>query len=199
MGWSQPANELGIESHYQITILGIQYGTTIAKSVKDSWAGALRSVCAQARKVYVRTLCLPQRIQYVHLCLLSKIWYVPPTKEHVQQLTTVCTRFSWQGAIFRVPVTTLQLPKQQGGWALANIGAKYKKLLYARLWFLCTVLLQHCWESGTYPDPLRTPNVHGLPTGISYIRHYALDMAYIPQQAHKEPWRSLKIVSTECC
>jgi len=34
--WSQPATELGIESHDQVRILGIQYGTTIAKSVKDS-------------------------------------------------------------------------------------------------------------------------------------------------------------------
>jgi len=44
------------------------------------------------------------------------IWQkiIPPTKEHVQQLTTVCNWFIWQGAIFRVPVTTLQLPKEQG-------------------------------------------------------------------------------------
>ena len=71
-----------------------------------------------------------------------KIWYLAqilqPTKEHVQQLTTVCTWFIWQGAIFRVPVSTLQLPKEQGCWALANIDAKCKTLLYARLWFLCT-------------------------------------------------------------
>jgi len=44
-----------------------------------------------------RTLCLAQRIQYVHLCLLTKIWYLvqilPPTKVHVQQLTTVSTWF----------------------------------------------------------------------------------------------------------
>ena len=45
--WSQPANALGIEFHDQVTILGITYGTTIAKSVKDSWAGVLRSVRAQ--------------------------------------------------------------------------------------------------------------------------------------------------------
>jgi len=49
-GWSQPATALGIEFHDQVTILGITYGTTIAKSVKDSWAGVLRSVRAQARK-----------------------------------------------------------------------------------------------------------------------------------------------------
>jgi len=70
---TQPATALGIEFHEQVTILGITYGTTIAKSVRDSWAGVLRSVRAQARKAYARTLCLAQRIQYVHLCLLAKI------------------------------------------------------------------------------------------------------------------------------
>jgi len=112
-GSSQLATELGFDSHDQFTILGIQYGTTIAKSVKDSWAGAVRAVRAQARKVYAQTLCLAQRIQYVHLCLLAKIWYLaqilPPTNDQVQ-LTNVCNWFIWQGAIFRVPVTTLQLP-----------------------------------------------------------------------------------------
>jgi len=128
--WSQPATALGIEFHDQVTILGITYRTTIAKSVKNSWAGVLRSIRAQARKAYARTLCLAQRLPYVHRCLLSKIWYLaqilPPTKEHVQQLTTVCTWLIWQGAIFRVPVSTLQLPKEQGGWALANTDVKCK-------------------------------------------------------------------------
>jgi len=116
------------------------------------------------------------------------MWYLaqilPPTKEHLQQLTTVCTWFIWQGAIFRVPVTTLQLPKEQGGWALANIEAKCKTLLYARLWFLCTknssitTSLMRKWNlTGPIANP---PNVHVIPTGITYIRHYAMDMAYVP-------------------
>jgi hypothetical protein len=96
-GWSQPAAALGIDFHDEVTNLGITYGTTIIKSVKDSWAGVLQSVRVQARKAYTRTLCLAQRIQYVHLCLLAKIWYLaqilPPIKEHVLQLTTVCTWF----------------------------------------------------------------------------------------------------------
>jgi len=186
--WSQPATALGIESHDKVTFLGITYGTTITKSVKDSWAGILRSVRAQARKAYARTLCLAQRVQYVHLCLLAKIWYLaqilPLTKEHVQQLTTVCTWFIWQGAIFRVPVSTLQLPNEQGGgWVLANIDAKSKTFLYARLWFLCTKncsITKTLMRKWNLTGPIANPrNVHSLPTGISYIRHYALDMAYV--------------------
>jgi len=44
--WSQPTTTLGIEYHEQVMILGITYETTIAKSVKDSWAEVLRSVRA---------------------------------------------------------------------------------------------------------------------------------------------------------
>ena len=49
-GGSQPATAIGIESHDQVTILGITYGTTTAKSVEDSWAGVLRSVRARGEK-----------------------------------------------------------------------------------------------------------------------------------------------------
>jgi len=193
--WSYPATALGIKSHDQVTILEFQYRTTIAKSAKDSWTGALLAIRTQARKAYAQTLCLAQRIQYVHLCLLAKIWYLaqilPPTKEHVQQLTTVCTWFIWQGAIIRVPVTKLQLPKEQGGWALIKIDTKCKTLLHARLWFLytkngsLTTTLMRKWNlTAPIANP---PNVYGLPTGIPYIRQYALDMSYVPHHAHKEP------------
>ena len=134
------------------------------------------------------------------LCYKSEgRWFdsiLPPTKEHVQRLTTVCTWFIWQGAIFRVPVSTLQLPKEQGGWSLGNIDAKCKTLLYARLWFLCTrdssitTTLKRKWGfTGPIANP---PNVHGLPTGISYIRHYALDMAYVAPPGPQETTQKFK-------
>jgi hypothetical protein len=108
--WKEQATALEIEFHDEVTILGVTFKTTAAKSMKNSWAGVLRTVRAQARKAYARTLCLAQRIQYVQLCLIAKIWYLaqilPPTTVHVQQITTVCSWFIWQGAVFRVPVST---------------------------------------------------------------------------------------------
>jgi len=112
-----------------------------------------------------------------------------------EQLTTVCTWYIWPGAIFRVPVTTLQLPKEQGCWAPANIEAKCKTLLYARLWFICTknssiISLMRKWDlTGPIANP---PNVHGLPTGITYIRHYALDMAYVSPPGLQETMKKFK-------
>ena len=55
----------------------------------------------------------------------------------VQQLINVFSWFIWHGATFKLPVSTLQRPKDQGGWAMANIDVKCRTLLYARLWLLC--------------------------------------------------------------
>jgi hypothetical protein len=37
----------------------------MTKTIADSWARVVRSVCAQARSAYNRTLCLAQRMRYV--------------------------------------------------------------------------------------------------------------------------------------
>jgi hypothetical protein len=185
--WTMPATVLGIDFHPQVTILGVIFGPTIAESIKGSWTGVIPKVRAQARKAYARTLCLAQRIQYVHLCLLAKIWYLaqilPPTTVHVKQLTTVCSWFIWQGATFWVPMSILQCLKDQGGWALVNIDAKCRTLLYTRLWNLgaregaITTMLIRMWKlTGPIVNP---PNANGLPTMIPCIRQYALDMAYV--------------------
>ena len=194
-GWSQPATALGIESHDHVTIFGITYGTgerQLGRCLTVGTCTGTKSLCSNP---------LPRTIiQYVHLCLLSKIWYLaqilPPTKEHVQQLTTVCTWFIWQDAIFCVPVSTLQLSKEQGGWALMNIVGKCKTFLYARLWSLCTknssitTTIMRKWNlTGPIANP---PNVHSLPTGISYIRHYALDMPYVAPSGPQETMQKFK-------
>ena len=163
--------------------------------MKESWAGVLQSVRAQARKAYARTLRLAQRIKYVHLCLLSKIWYLaqilPPTKEHVQQITTVCTWFTCKVQSFGYLCPPYNFLKNK-----ANTDAKCKTLLYARLWFLCrknssitTTLMKKRRLTGPITNP---SNVHGLPTGISFIRHYALGMAYVAPPDPQETMQKFK-------
>ena len=184
----------------------ITYGTTVATSVQNSWAGVLQTVRAQARKPYAGTLCFPQRIQYVHLRLLAKIWYLaqifPPTKMHVQR-TTVSTWSIWQGEVFTVPVTTLQRHKDQGCWALANTDAKCRTLLYARLWQLCAkegssaTTLLHTWDlTGPIPNH---PNAHGLPTTLPHFRQYDIDIAYTSPPGPHETMQKLNTASTGCC
>ena len=54
--WKEPALVLGIQFHEQVNIVGVTFGTTIANSTKDSWAGIRRAVRAQERKAYAGNL-----------------------------------------------------------------------------------------------------------------------------------------------
>ena len=53
---------------------------------------------------------------------------------YTQQLTTAITWYIWRGTVFRVPVSTLQLPKQMGGWEMPDIEAKCTALLLYRMY-----------------------------------------------------------------
>jgi hypothetical protein len=185
--WKEPATILGIEIHERVGILGVIFGPTIAHSKKDSRTGVICAVRAQGRKAYARNLCLALRIQYLQLFFLAKIWYVaqlfPPTRLHVQQFTTIYTWFIWQGETFRFPVTTLQRPKDEGVWALANIEVKRKTLLYNRLWMLgaregfVTSELMRTWElTSTLANP---PHANPISYKLEYLRQYGIDLAYV--------------------
>jgi hypothetical protein len=88
-----------------------------------------------------------------------------------------------QGAILRVPQSTLQKPKQQGGWALISIAVKFRALLLRRMWVqskkggaVTATWLKtwdFVWQQGNRPYAGR------IPYRIAYLRYYALDMAYV--------------------
>jgi hypothetical protein len=46
--WTEPATALGFPFHSQATILGVNFGNTMTKTIADSWVIVVRSVCAQA-------------------------------------------------------------------------------------------------------------------------------------------------------
>jgi hypothetical protein len=99
--WNTPMTVLGINFHSHVKILGVTFGNTIAESTKTTWTHTTRAVRAKAKQAYARELCIAQRIQNVHTCLLAKIWYVaqifPPPKANTQQLTTMCTWYCIYG------------------------------------------------------------------------------------------------------
>ena len=68
---------------------------------------------------------------------MATAWYTahifPLPANCVRQINTAITWYLWRGDIFRVPLSTLQLPKQKGGWGLINIAAKCKALYFYRL------------------------------------------------------------------
>jgi hypothetical protein len=122
----------------EITVLGFKIQKSIARAASAGWARITHMVRTQARDIYSRDLGLSQRIQYAHVYLLAKLWqtaqiYPAPT-ECVEQIVAAVARFIWQGAIFRVPISTLQEKRSEGGWDLTDAAAKCRALLITRIW-----------------------------------------------------------------
>lgn len=137
-------------------------------------------------------LCLAARMRYVNTFLLSKIWYtaqiLPAPNIYTQQLTTAVTWYIWRGAVFRVPISTLQRPKQGGGWEMPVIEAKCTTLLLYRIYLqgqrngMVTAAWLQTWNvTGRQANPLYGTK---YPTKLAYLYTYAVNMAYItpPEQ-----------------
>jgi hypothetical protein len=148
----------------------------------------------------MRNLHLAQRIQYVKMHLFAELWFLAQVlllnRIHAHQLTAIATWFIWRGSIFKVPTTTLQLPKWEGGWDLPHVETKCKALLYSRLQVsganrgTVTAGLILKW---TIEGPISNPlTAHTLPAAFNYLQQYALDMAYVPPQRASEARKSYK-------
>jgi hypothetical protein len=175
--WTAQPTILGIDFKERVNILGVTFRHTIAHSISDSWSTVIFAVRAQARKAYTRIMCLAQRIEYVQMCLLAKIWYIaqifPPSRIHTQQLTTICAWFIWQGATFRIPMTTLKLSKYEGGWDFPNNELKCKTLFHNRLHMLATmgssITSELMWQwdlTGFLPNPPPHFNLSDLSSSV---------------------------------
>jgi hypothetical protein len=185
--WATSDTVFGIAYRPCVRILGVQFWSTIHRSVTDTWTHLTDQVRTLARESYPRDLCLAHRIRYVHTYLLAKIWYVaqifPAPSLTIQHLTSAVTYFLWRGAIFRISIATLRACKMEGGWGLIDVAAKCKALFLSRLhaqgtrcgsataaWLRFWVLI------GPFSNP---PNVAAYPIALAYVRDYVMDMAYI--------------------
>ena len=114
------------------------------------------------------------------------------------------TWYIWRGDIFRVPLSTLQLPKQKGGWGLLNIAAKCKALYAYRLRATSTggSMLTALWlrKWGLTKKEENPPHLHRIPIQLEYLRIYALDSAYISEREAAESERAYKcrLYTTMC-
>jgi len=83
---------------------------------------------AAAQDMYFRDLSMERRIRFVHDYFLAKIWCVtqtfPPPPDCIRQINTTISWFIWRGEIFRVPLSTLQRGKTEGGgtWLIHGPG-----------------------------------------------------------------------------
>lgn len=124
-GWRAQDTVLGIPYHQCATILGINFWGTIQQTTNDTWARITSKVRVQAQKAYNRESSLAHRITYVQNCLLSRLWYaaqhLPVPKIYTQKLTAAVSWYIWKGMVFKVPMSTLQRPKNQGGMNMTDM------------------------------------------------------------------------------
>jgi len=132
--------------------------------------------------------------------MLARAWFIaqvfPLPRGCERQINTSIAWFLWRGDIFRVPMSTLQRRKQQGGWDLLNVAAKCRTLLHFRLQLqsqdhgTSTATWFRAWNLQTQePNP---PQIKRLPAGMEYLRQYVTDKAYIAPQGRSESCKVYK-------
>ena len=111
-------------------------------------------------------------------------------------MNTAIQWFIWQGAIFKVPLSTLQLPKEAGGRALIHIMAKCMTLFTLRM-------EKHGQQKAAFTtDGLtrwhlheRTPNppqIKRIPAKFDYLYRYNIEAAYTSVRVDSENHKSHK-------
>ena len=111
---------------------------------------------------------------------------LPATRsEHAKvRLNTAITWFIWKGATFRVPLSTLQRSKDDGGWDMIHLKAKCLALLLHRTRIqsqdpetFTAVWLEKWNITERSPNP---PHRGELPATIEYLRRIYRESAYVP-------------------
>jgi hypothetical protein len=135
--WDPTRSVLAILYSQVIKILDLQMTKKTETSRRASWSTVTAKVKAHAREAYHRDLGLLHCILYAHAYLLANIWHTsqifPIRKECVQQIAAAVVSYIWLGSIFRMPVSTLQRWKEEGGWGMIDMMVKCRALLLARM------------------------------------------------------------------
>jgi len=198
--WNTTVNMMDIPYCTEMTILGLQFSSTVSQSGNSSWTKMTGQVKAMAREVYCRDLCLTQRNQYVHAFLRAKIFHIaqiyPASKEQVRQLATAILWFIWKGTVFRVPLSTLQRRREDDGVELVDIEAKCRALFLTKMrdqeakeGTLTAAWLQR-WNLRKPEGNL--PNILKMPRNFEYLRIYALKWEYLEPRRQEETLRHFK-------
>jgi hypothetical protein len=121
---------------------------------------------------------------------------LPTPSENIRQIVSAKAWYIWQGAIFRVPLSTLQKRKEGGGWGLTDVEAKCRALLLYRTRTLSqrdgqiTAQWQRYWNLHTFRGNPR--HVQRIPKSLEYLRIHALEMAYVEHPKQSESLRAFR-------
>ena len=178
-----------IKIHNTIKILGITFAPTLTETIHQNWNRIINNVRQVLSDNRFRTLHLIQRIQYVNMYALSKVWYtsqvLPLPKLYGIKLRSVTGWYIWTGHIFRVNRDQLTLPKTRGGLNAIDPQMKSDSLFLKTNWkhlkelgdpYSHTFLSKWLPEERTKnpPDlrriPAQAPQIKKLLECISYSR-----------------------------
>jgi hypothetical protein len=181
-------------------ILGFNIQNTVKATARKSWALTTARIRAQAQAEYLRALTLNNRIQFIHEYLLARVWYMtqifPPPEKWVRQLNTTISWFLWKEEIFRVPLSTLQRTREEGGWDLLNPAAKCMAL------FLFRVREQGMKDGTLTAEWMRRLGLHErttnptsdkrTPRKLEHLHRYDMESAYVAPQGPLETQKAYK-------
>jgi hypothetical protein len=198
--WNTPLRIMDIPYYSETTILGIHITSTIKASSLRIWALITAKIRAQAQEAYYQELSLDKRIYYVYNHLMVRVWYLaqiyPPPEVCARQLNSTIAWFLWREDIFRVPLSTLQRRKDEGGWGLKHLTAKSHALFLNRLHTqrsrqgtVRTEWLRQCGLTGLNHN---TPYRDGIPATVGYLRRFAVDSAYVTERGPTESTNAYK-------
>jgi hypothetical protein len=191
---------MDIPYHTEAKILGFHITSKVQESAHKSCTITTARIRAQAQDAYYKYLSLDKWIQYVHDYLMARVWYLaqmyPPPDECVRQLNTTISWYVWRGEIFRVPLSTLQRRKVEGGWDLIHITAKSCALFLYRLrqqgQRSGTLTAEWLRSWGLMPQSTNPPYRDRIPAALEYLRRYAVDVTYVTQQGSTESQSTYK-------
>ena len=135
--WNTAANVMNIPYCTELKMLGVHFTPSVRQTTQKNWAMVIGRIRRLAQAAYYRELCLDKRILYVHTYILATAWYtvqiLPMPETCVRQVNSAIAWYLWRGNIFRVPLSTLQQLKREGGWGLTKVAAKSQALFIHRL------------------------------------------------------------------
>jgi len=197
-GWDETTQILDIPYTSEMKILGFTFTNRVNVAARKSWLKVTARVRSIAQEVYPREMNLAMRINFVHLYMLVRIWYTaqifPPPADSIHQLNTAIAWFIWRGDIFRVPLSTLQRGREEGGWDLINIWAKCRTLFINTVQSHCeqkvtfTALWMRKWD--IQPRTENPPYYAQVTAKLGYLRSYLLENAYMPTRGETEGMKS---------
>jgi hypothetical protein len=112
--WRAQETIRGIQYHPSVTVLGITFWATIDQTT----ARITGKVRMQAKKAYERDTCLARRIQYVHNCLLAKLWYtaqIPPLARPYSAINYSCDMVYMERSSLQSETINPTAPETDGG------------------------------------------------------------------------------------